>query len=141
MDFFVARAMQIASLEHWQINDLHGMEERKGRLYQNCEIQSVFGMPTLKDRWSIPEDNNLQAAHAARIRSQLLTQRVAMSEARIIDDAEKPVIIPPWHSLTPDNPTVFPQFDRAVREAADAGKIVFNFQGGVPAKKRFGEAA
>lgn len=66
-----ARAMQIVCLMGEQIEQLHELEKNRGYLIPNWNIQSLFGLPTIKDRFRIPFDDAAQSNHAMRIESEI----------------------------------------------------------------------
>ena len=59
----VQRAMQISTLELDQLSKVHEIENRLRYLLPNWEIQERFGLPTLKDRYGILDDQENQTNH------------------------------------------------------------------------------
>ncbi len=94
MKGYVARAMQVAAMSGVQIADLHERELALGYLIPNWNIQTLFKLPLLKDRWSIPENAEALAAHAGRIENEI--DRAGLTK---VDAVEQPGIDAPTNLL------------------------------------------
>ena len=68
---YVNRAMMISILDQEQIDKLHEVEKAKGYLIPNWNIQKIFSLPEIKDRYSIPDDSEIQIGHNKRIELEL----------------------------------------------------------------------
>lgn len=134
MDFFVARAMQIACLDRFQLERLHEAEKRRGYCFQNADIQTVFHLPTIKEFWCLPDDEAGQQAHAGRIKTLLLGEKVALSESFDgVDEGQshtRKVVLPAWDAISTGRVPSTHRFDRLVQDAKDSGKIDFAYAGG-----------
>jgi hypothetical protein len=71
MKDYLSRAMQISTMELDQIEKLHEIENLRGYLIPNCNIQDLFNLPTIKDRYNIPDDDLAQAGHNKRIDAEI----------------------------------------------------------------------
>lgn len=134
MDFYVSRALQIGCLEGWQMEDLHVREDRRSTCLANFEIQDIYGLASIKERFNIPEDNGLQAQHAARIRARLLSDRIANGETVnvVMNGEDRTIALKPWESLVEGNVMAIHAYDRKVFDAVAGGLISFAFEGGSP---------
>lgn len=133
MDFYVGRAMQIAGMSLQQIDDLHAIERERGYCLPNWNIQEVFHLTPIRTHWCIPDDGALQEIHAARVRQNLLSQKVAIdeSEERVNNDGQKMVIhLKPWEAVTTGRVESVHRYDARVHDAVSTGKISFAFEGG-----------
>lgn len=133
MDFFVARSMQIAGMEILQINDLHDRERKCGYCLPNWNIQSLFHLPSVRDRWMIPDDAGAQAEHAQRIRTRLLSDRIARGdsyEAVEKGGMKKTIVLAPWENVTVGRMESVHLFDAMVYDAVAAGTMSFAYEGG-----------
>ena len=67
-----ARAMQISTMEQWQIEQLHERENRIGYYIPNWNIQNLFHLHSIKDNYGVPEDDlGQQADYNNRIDSEI----------------------------------------------------------------------
>jgi len=71
MEFFVSRAMQIAQMSQEEIERLHLTENKRGYYIPNWNIQEMLGLPAIKDRFHIPENEQALQQHAERIRARI----------------------------------------------------------------------
>lgn len=71
MKGYVARAMQVACLEHHEVAVLHEIENRRGDFLANWNIQEILNKPPIKVLHNIPHDAEKQVQHAARIEAEL----------------------------------------------------------------------
>jgi len=71
MEFYSSRAMQVAYLEHDQLERLHQKEKSIGYCLPNWNIQSLLGIGNIKDQFGIPDDDNAQARHKERVESEI----------------------------------------------------------------------
>ncbi len=132
MDFFVSRAMQVGYMDDSQLRALHAKERDRGTCFANFEIQRMFGLSTVKDRWLIPDDNGAQEIHAQRVKMELLTSKVARNEVVTLykDNHEKKDFnLPPWENLTIGNLESVHAFDARVLDAVNDMKISLVFSG------------
>lgn len=129
MDFYVNRAMLIACLNPDQFLALHARERSIGRLLAPFEAQRVFGLKTIKETFQIPEDEAAQAQHAARVKGELLSRKVA--EDVHLTDAEGNIekTLKPWEAITEAAPERVHNFDARVQVAAEEGKVRFFYEG------------
>lgn len=82
MDFYVARAVQIAALDPTMLEDLHEKEKIHGMCMMNWEIQERFGLPKLKEHWGIPADDLTgQAAYMSRVKEKIRQLKLWKTEA------------------------------------------------------------
>lgn len=132
MDTYVSRAMMISCLDGLQLAKLHLKEDEKKELLANFEIQRCLGLPTIRDRWAIPEDAAIQEAHAARLRSELLSGKIAEGadvEVQDKDGNRTMERLKPWENLTNSRMEAVHEYDRAVLKAIQAGSISFSYSG------------
>lgn len=132
MDFYVSRAMQISCLEIGQINDLHDIERGRGSCLANWNIQNIFNLPTIKERWCISDDGAAQEGHANRVRTMLLSQKVAQNETekRVnADGKEETFVARPWEAITTGRLDSTHAYDARVYDAIQAGQISFTYEG------------
>ena len=74
---FVARAMQISLLQELELNLLHSCELKHGYLLPNENIQELLHLPTIKEKYGIPKDNDeAQREHQERIEKELKTNKL-----------------------------------------------------------------
>lgn len=71
MKDWVARAMQVSYLTREQLEKVHDREKIRGYLIPNWNIQEVLALQTIKEKYYIPEDNELLIRHNARIEAEL----------------------------------------------------------------------
>lgn len=71
MKWHVARAMQIACLDGFEIEALHAGEMARGYCLPNWNIQEMFKKGALSDRFGIPDQDAGRTKHAARIDSEI----------------------------------------------------------------------
>lgn len=81
IEFWVARAMQMAYLDEKQVERIHVVENRCTHPLANFNIQSILKIPTIKERWGIPTEKEPQALHADRIRMELVSKGFQKSES------------------------------------------------------------
>lgn len=137
MDFFIARSMQIAGMEITQINDLHDIERKRGYCLPNWNIQTIFHLPTIKDRWMVPEDG--MVAHAQRLRGDLLSQQIARDDSFMgvnNDGQEMKIVLRPWEALTTGRVEAVHAFDASVFDAVQEGRLSFAYAGGASSGTR-----
>lgn len=138
MEFYLARAHDIARLEPVQIELLHSFElkdsigvnwnrqtgthavfvKRTPRCLLAHEIQEGFRIPSIKDHFQIPEDDSFQSMHVQRIRSR-------MKELNLV----------PLKPLIPLAVEATHLFDESLRGVVDELKIDFMFQGRSPGRR------
>ena len=70
MEYYLVRAMEVSRLSSPKLDTLHQKEISLNRCLMPTEIQTVFGLPTLKETWQIPEIETVQASHAMKLRSK-----------------------------------------------------------------------
>lgn len=130
MDFFVARAMQIAALNTPHIHALHAKEKAINRCLFNHEVQAAMGFQTLDDWFRVPEDG--QAQHAQRIRAELVNKSIAaaIEHRETREGVTDTFVSRPWEAVTSTNVDVTHAFDWRVHEAIAAGEISFAYAGG-----------
>lgn len=90
MKDFVARAMQVACLDQYQLEKLHKAEQTKGYCFPNWNIQRLFGLKSIKDCLGIPIDEGTHLAHAQRLENELLDAgytKIEMTPETMIMDA------------------------------------------------------
>lgn len=88
MKAFLSRAMQIALLEKKQLEDLHRLETRSRYAIPNWNIQSLFYLPTIKEKCGIPNDDEAQARHSERIEKELFEKNFLRRDERHGCDVE-----------------------------------------------------
>lgn len=71
MKNFVARAMQVSFLTEDQLERLHKVERGTGYLIPNWNLQNIFDLPMIRERYNLPVDNELLAQHNTRIEHEL----------------------------------------------------------------------
>jgi|GEM_PF-6498861 len=82
MEFWLARAMQVAAIEDEEtVQRLHAVEEKRGHCLANWNIQELFKLKTIKDTHHIPEDDELQARHNRRIANELQRRNFLHTES------------------------------------------------------------
>ena len=82
MDFYIARAMQIATLtDDYQVNSLHDIEKKINRGLNPHDIQRIFSLPELKHFYGIPDDPAGQRRHSERIRNELISRKITKTES------------------------------------------------------------
>ncbi len=131
MDFYVSRAMQVAGMNAQQLTDLHAREREKGYCFANFNIQSLFGLPTIKDAFLIPEEGCEQ--HAQRVRTELLTQKIAESMPfEKVNEHKQKIIerMAPWEYLHTAAVEFVHAYDARVHDAASSGTMNFVYAGG-----------
>ena len=80
-----ARAMQISTMEKWQIEQLHELEAKRGYILPNWNIQALFHMDTVKDIYGLRDDDlEGQAAYNDNIDKEI--ERVGIKQ--MIEGAE-----------------------------------------------------
>ena len=55
-----ARAMQISTMEQWQVEGLHERENKLEHYLPNWNIQKLFHLRSIKDNYGLPEDDLTQ---------------------------------------------------------------------------------
>lgn len=88
-----ARAIQIAALERDQLDTLHTIEKRCGHILPNWNIQEIFHLPNLKDKWKIPDDEISQKNHNDRIEMEIASKRLFFTPEEPQDKVDF------WHSF------------------------------------------
>ena len=69
MEYYLCRAMEVCRLDHEQMIQLHVKERNIERGLNPYEIQEIFKLPTLKEHYGIPQDNDsAQANHNQKLR-------------------------------------------------------------------------
>lgn len=76
MKSYVGRAIQISYMEKEAIQKLQEIENEKKYIIPNWNIQSIFMIPSIKERYKIPEENDAQAIHSTRIEKELLQKEI-----------------------------------------------------------------
>ena len=72
MKNYVARAIQVSVMENDQLESVHRLELNKGYLIPNWNIQYLFQLPTVKEKYFILEDDNeAHFKYGARIEKEL----------------------------------------------------------------------
>lgn len=71
MKNYVARAIQISVLDQDKVDRLHEREKSCGFLIANYNIQDLFHLLTLRERYNLPVENELLAQHSQRIEQEL----------------------------------------------------------------------
>ena len=71
MKSYVARAIQISCLTQDQLDRLHERERLCKFLIPNWNIQDLFNLGTLKDKYNHPSEYELLLQHGARIEKEL----------------------------------------------------------------------
>jgi hypothetical protein len=132
MDFYLSRAMQIAGMDIGPINDLHDRERERGYCLPNWNVQMLFHLPTIRERWCIPDDEAAQSAHANRVRGQLLSLKIARNEQKQVvnnEGNEITEVLKPWEAVTTGNIDFAHEYDARVYDAVQAGTISFAYEG------------
>lgn len=112
----IARAMQISCLEKDQIERLHSTEKRLGYILQNWNIQRIFGIGTIKDKYNLPSDNELLSAHNDRVEAELKSKFV-------LEDLDFRASVEWFHG-----------FDWHIQNRL--GEIIFDYSGPVLSRRR-----
>lgn len=73
---YVARAMQVSMLEQDQLERIHLIENAAHFILPNWNIQSLFDLPEIKDRYDIPEADDQQINHHRRIEKELTDKKL-----------------------------------------------------------------
>lgn len=141
MDYYVNRAMMIACLNPDQFLALHAKERAIGRLLAPFEAQRIFGLATIKETFSIPEDEAAQVQHAVRIRTELLGKKIAEDVHLTDSNGRIEKTLKPWEAITEAAPERVHNFDNRVQAAAEEGAIHFAYEGGVAGGSKLRERA
>jgi len=80
MEFYIARATQVAAMDQNQVEKLHKRETGSGYCLTNSDIQTLFSLPATKEHWGIPEDTGLRANHTARIKKEIRDMGILKTE-------------------------------------------------------------
>lgn len=131
MDYYVSRAMQISCLSPEQIIALHNKERGLSRLLANFEVQRVFGLQPVKELLMIPEEGAAQEQHAARVRNDLLSKKVAVDLQLTDGKGNVELTMKPWEYLIDTTLERIHAFDVRVQGAIEDGKISFAYEGPV----------
>lgn len=143
MEYYLVRAMEVCRLSQSQSARLHAHEAsdrisrdfdpilgtyketavRGMRCLMPYEIQEKFGLPTLKEAYGIPEDDQDQAKHNQRLRK----------------DFAKNDIFPKGGDLSTMRVREVHDFDLLVRSLNDQMKIDLCYRGGRQNKSRISE--
>ncbi len=68
---YIGRAMMVSMLEEPQLINLQDIEKAKGYLIPNWNIQTMYGLSSIKDRYGIPDDSIEQNSHNKRIMDEI----------------------------------------------------------------------
>lgn len=71
MKEYVARAMQVSYLEKEQLEKVQAREDIRHYIIPNLNIQEVFGIPTIREKYNLPIEDELLSRHYLRIESEL----------------------------------------------------------------------
>jgi hypothetical protein len=89
MKYSTARAMQIATMEMGQVDRIHEAEIAVGRCFFPHEIQTILGLPEIKERFGLPDTDDGLSAHRNRIEGELkrigIDQKVPFADALTIE--------------------------------------------------------
>lgn len=113
MEYVICRAMEIGRLESEEMIKLQAKERNIERCLLPCEIQEIFGLPTLKERYQIPEHEVAQGQHVQKIRGMM----------------RKEGLIPKKEDFAIRDVEAIHKQDGRVRQMIDDLRIDFTFQG------------
>jgi len=72
MELYGARALQVSMLTHNQLEELQSREKLQGSYLPNWNVQRLFHLGTIKDKYNIPkEDLGAQADYSERIEEMI----------------------------------------------------------------------
>jgi hypothetical protein len=71
MKGFVARTQLVSYLTREQLEKVQAREKIRGYIIPNWNIQEVFGLPTIKEKYGLPDDNEALARNNTRIEAEL----------------------------------------------------------------------
>lgn len=71
MKNYVCRAIQVSAMDQDQVNRLHEREKLCGFLLPNWNIQELFHLSRLRDKYNLPVESELITAHNGRIEREL----------------------------------------------------------------------
>lgn len=111
MEDYLWRAMEVARLTPDELEKVQTTELRIARILMPFEIESGLKLPSLKDQYGIPEDENAQIRHKTRIRGELQILKLS-----------------PRYDLPVNNLNEVHEFDMRIKNAANLGSISFYCQ-------------
>jgi len=88
MKSYVVRAIQISYMEKEAIQRLQDIENERKYIIPNWNIQKFLMIPSIKERYQIPEDNEAQAIHSSRIEKELLQKEITKTGFYYESDVE-----------------------------------------------------
>lgn len=78
----VARAMQVSYLTEPQLRALQEREKMRGYAIPNWNIQDLFHIDSIKDKYGIPNDDEAQLKHQTRVEKEMWDHKMFMVEDR-----------------------------------------------------------
>lgn len=79
MEYFLARAFEVARLELAQVEALHAAEAIRPRAFMPHEIQKIFRLVPLKEHYGFPEEDHKHAEIINRMRIELSQRNLVPS--------------------------------------------------------------
>lgn len=70
-NYAVVRSLSVAMLNHSQLEDLHLKENQISRCLAPFEIEALFGLGSIREYWSIPDEISKISKHNTRIANEL----------------------------------------------------------------------
>lgn len=124
MEYYLCRAMEVCRLNEEQLIQLYTKEKNTRRGLNPCEIQELFKLPTLKEHYGIPPENdNAQANYNQKL-------RIKFRECELRPGGE---------DLSYGDLEKLKEFDSKVRRAFDELKLDFQFSLGKAGKRAIDE--
>ena len=86
METYVARALQVLDLFEDELGRLHATERKIGHYIPNWNIQSVFEKKSLKEAFSLPNDELELSRHMSNVKSILDRSGILIIDDEDIDE-------------------------------------------------------
>lgn len=88
MDFCVARAMQILTLNEGQLHQIHERENIISHCLPNWEIQDLIKTESVKDYYGIPEDAEALRVHSDKVLKLLDDKKMRFIERQLVTGSD-----------------------------------------------------
>lgn len=123
MEYLISRSMEISRLTYEEMLKVQTRERNIKRCLYPSEIQEIFGLPSLKERYQIPDHEGSQGQHAQYVRGMMRQNG----------------LIPKHGDLSVNEVDEIHRFDSTVKTLADDLRVDFTYRGGKSNKKRISD--
>lgn len=126
MEYYLCRAIEVVRLSNEQLMQLQMKERNLKRVLYPFEIQECFKLPTLKETWEIPNDDQAMTSHNNKLRKELK----GLGFAPIYDFVSSDVDLIHEYDMKIKNSTIdflYSRTSKRVRDSVEDLMVILSF--------------